>query len=530
MSVEATVTTLEKLSILVVDDRPENLASMQQLLRRPGLEILTAASGNEALSTMLDHDLALVLLDVQMPGMDGFEVAELMRRNERTRHVPIIFVTAINKERRQVFTGYEAGAVDYLFKPVDPFIIRSKVGVFLEMKQSQLARERLVRELNQAYNRLQKLSDRKTDYLSAASHELRTPLAVIKEYCNLVHDGVVGDINDDQRHCMSVALRNCNRLARLVDDVLDLDAIESGEFACSRREVRLDVLLAACHEDFRECCAARGQRLHVEHEQGMPTVLADPALTTQVLVNLLGNAHKFTPAGGDITLRAFVENGMARIEVVDTGPGIAQEDQRRVFEKFAQAEAPGSAELKSSGLGLAICRRIVGLLGGELAVTSVPGEGATFHFTLPLYTAERHLVTFVADGTRSEDRSHDVWSLVLLRRPRDRRHDKHLLTVVERVMRRGVDRTTTFELVDRPHVAVLLAANRDGALSFLARVEEAWEKDGDLQSEVEYAVFDLPAPVRNDFALPEDGTPFQPLGLEFAMSGDRCADEENAGG
>ena len=127
------MTTAENLSILVVDDRPENLSSMRQLLQQPGLEILTAESGNEALALMLEADLALVLLDVQMPEMNGFEVAELMRRNERTRHVPIIFVTAINKERCQVFTGYEAGAVDYLFKPVDPFVIRSKVAVFLEM-------------------------------------------------------------------------------------------------------------------------------------------------------------------------------------------------------------------------------------------------------------------------------------------------------------------------------------------------------------------------------------------------------------
>ena len=190
----------DRLKILVVDDRTENLQAMARLLERPDLEILTAASGNEALGVMLDQDLALVLLDVQMPDMGGFEVAELMRRNERTRRVPIIFVTAITKERRQIFTGYEAGAVDYLFKPVDPFILRAKVSVFLEMKSAQLARERLLRELNRANNRLQELSDRKSDVLAAASHELRTPLTVIKEHCSLVHEGVVGELNEEQHH------------------------------------------------------------------------------------------------------------------------------------------------------------------------------------------------------------------------------------------------------------------------------------------------------------------------------------------
>ncbi len=182
----------QKLSILIVDDREENLASMVQLLAREDLEILTAQSGNEALGLMLENDLALVLLDVQMPGMDGFEVAQLMRHNVRTRRIPIIFVTAINKERRHIFTGFEAGAVDYMFKPVDPFIIRSKVQVFLEIKRNELEREQLVADLNMANRQLKEISERKSDFLSAASHELRTPLTIIKEYCGLVRDGVVG--------------------------------------------------------------------------------------------------------------------------------------------------------------------------------------------------------------------------------------------------------------------------------------------------------------------------------------------------
>ncbi len=222
------LSSLETLKIMLVDDRPENLKSLKHLLDRPDVEILTAQSGNEALGLMLDHDLALVLLDVQMPDMDGYEVAELMRRNTRTQEIPVIFVTAINKERRHIFSGYDAGAVDYIFKPVDPFIIRSKVNVFLEIKRNHLVRQRLVAELNQANNRLQEISDRKSDFLSAASKELRTPLTVLKEFTSLVLEEVVGPLNDEQKSCLESALRNCNRLTDLVDDLLNFDSMKSG--------------------------------------------------------------------------------------------------------------------------------------------------------------------------------------------------------------------------------------------------------------------------------------------------------------
>jgi len=498
--------------MLVVDDRPENLSSMRQLLRRPGLEILTAGSGNEALGLMLDHDLALVLLDVQMPGMNGFEVAELMRRNERTRQVPIIFVTAINKERRQVFSGYEAGAVDYLFKPVDPFIIRSKVSVFLEMKQAQFARERLVRELNRAYNRLQKLSDRKTDYLSAASHELRTPLTVIKEYCTLVHDGIVGETNDEQRHCMAVVLRNCNRLATLVDDVLDLDSIEAGRMNCRRGEVRLDRILAACGDDFQECCATRRQELRVEHAGDLPTVLADPALVTQILVNLLGNAHKFTPDGGVVSLRARSTGDTVHLEVSDTGPGIGPEDQRHIFDKFTRmgADAGGYA---GSGLGLAISRRLAGLLGAELEVESERGRGARFGFALPAYSPERHLAAFVADATGRFERPDAAWTLALLRTTEPSRAERHLAAVADRVIRRNTDCLTTLELAGRNTVVAVLAADRDGTMSFLARAGAEWERDGESAALLECALCNLPTERRASFLLPAAGPAFQRLGV-----------------
>ena len=389
-----------KLAIMIVDDRPENLASMRQLLDQEDLEILTAESGNEALGMMLERDLALVLLDVQMPGMDGFEVADLMRRNERTRRIPIIFVTAINTERRHIFSGFKAGAVDYMFKPVDPFIIRSKVEVFLDIKRNELVREGLMVDLNEANRRLQELNERKSDFLSAASHELRTPLTIIKEYCGLVHDEVVGDINSEQKRCLDAALRNCNRLADLVNDLLDLDSIESGHTGLRRSSVDLGRVLTEAYTDFGPRCASVGQTIRLEMEDNLPPVLGDAQMLTQVLVNLLGNAHKFTPSGGEILIRGLRAAEGARVEVQDNGPGIAPEDQAIVFEKFTQLNRKDGPGARGTGLGLAISHKIMELHGGKLGLHSQPGQGSVFHFTVQPYAMPAHLRALVADGPR----------------------------------------------------------------------------------------------------------------------------------
>jgi len=501
---------------MLVDDRPENLTSLKKLLDRPDIEILTAESGNEALGMMLDHDLALVLLDVQMPDMDGFEVAELMRRNTRTREIPVIFVTAINKERRHIFSGYDAGAVDYIFKPVDPFIIRSKVNVFLEIKRNHLVRERLVAELNQANNRLQEISDRKSDFLSAASHELRTPLTVIKEFTSLVLEEIVGPLNDEQKSCLGSALRNCNRLADLVNDLLDLDSIESGYSHVKRERVDLNLVGQNIKQDFSEKFQEANQKLSLDFESDLPPVLGDFGMLAQVFFNLVGNANKFTPSGGEIFIKARTEGQAVRVEVTDNGPGISSEDQVRVFQKFTQLNRQDGPGPQGTGLGLSITNKILELHGVELALESEEGAGSTFHFSLPVYELNLHLKTFVADGTTGEGSNNREWTLIFLK-PRQGHTDLPigLEKEVERLIRQGEDRSTNIIVGEKPWLCVLLRTGRRGTASFLARLEDRLGKRPGDDSPLSYAIAEAGLEVGADYKPDIASLEFHQLGFSL---------------
>ncbi|MCB1181881.1 hybrid sensor histidine kinase/response regulator [bacterium] len=467
------------LKILIVDDRPSNIASLRQVLERDDMSILAAGSGEEALALMLDHDFALVLLDVQMPGMDGFEVAELMRRHPRTRDLPVIFVTAINKERRHISSGYDVGAIDYLFKPVDPHVIRAKVAAFLNLKRAQLAQAELVAELNAANARLQEISDLKSDYLSAASHEFRTPLTVIREFCSLVHDGVVGEVSDEQRKCLASALRNCDRLAGLVNDLLDLDSIESGAMRLSRERVDIAALIRSCVEDFSGRCRGAGQEIAVATGDGapVPPVLAAPDMVTQVLVNLVGNAHKFTPEGGKIAVSARAAVDMVEVTVADDGPGIAPEDRARAFEKFAQLNRRDGPGAKGTGLGLPISRKIVELHGGSLELLEDDAPGCRFRFSLPVYSHPAHLAAFVGDATHSPTGMIVPWTLVLLEPdPRAPWDPAALESDLVALVRSSDDRVGVVHLGERPVNAFVLKTDAAGAASLAARLEAALGK------------------------------------------------------
>lgn len=469
-----------RLKLLIVDDREANLQSLGQLLARDDVQIFTALSGNEALGLMLEHDFAVVLLDVQMPGMDGFEVASLMHGHERTRHVPVIFVTAISKDRQHIFSGYDAGAVDYLFKPLDPHVIRSKVAVFLELKRSQMSRERLLDSLSRANAQLEEAAQIKSDCLAAASHELRTPLTAMKEFCSLVHDEVVGPLNDEQRHCLDTALRNCRRLGGIVERLVDLDSVESGRLRLRRGRADLAAVIRAAASGIAPRCREAGQvlELSVPVESRQAEALADPELVGNVVGQLLDNAQRFSPPGGTIRLRVRRLAGLVTVEVGDQGPGIEPEHRERIFRKYAQVGRRDGPGVQGLGLGLAIATRLLDLHDTRLDLVSVPGRGSIFGFSLPAYSETSHLRAFCADGVRQASRRWEPWCLTLVA-DRDGAKLPDWLPLAADRLADGLDeRRAVIPVAGRPALVALVRAEAPGPAGWVARLLEAGPADG----------------------------------------------------
>ncbi len=370
----------QPVKFLLVDDLDENLLALEALLRRDGLECLKARSGDEALELLLVHDVALALLDVQMPGMDGFELAEFLRGNERTRHVPIIFLTAGSADAQRRFRGYEAGAVDFLQKPIDAGILRSKSNVFFDLyeQRRQIIAQR--DELARLTEDLRLADRRKNAFLGMVGHELRNPIMAFGAGLHLLQRRAGEEAGEQVRERME---RQVRHMTRLIEDLLDVARIDQGKIVLRTGRMDLADAVALAVELSRPQIDARGHRLTLDLPD-MPIWLnADQARIAQVVSNLLSNAAKYTPEGGAIDLRVRREAGQVAIEVADTGLGIPPAMQGQVFDLFAQVER-GGEESDGLGIGLALVRQLVSLHGGTIALKeSVVGKGSTFRVLLP---------------------------------------------------------------------------------------------------------------------------------------------------
>ncbi|GAA0750455.1 hybrid sensor histidine kinase/response regulator [Sphingomonas sp. ABOLD] len=370
----------DPVKFLLVDDLDENLLALEALLRRDGLECLKARSGDEALELLLVHDVALALLDVQMPGMDGFELAEFLRGNERTRHVPIIFLTAGSADAQRRFRGYEAGAVDFLQKPIDAGILRSKSNVFFDLyeQRRQIIAQR--DELARLTESLRLADRRKNAFLGMVGHELRNPIMAFGAGLHLLKRRAGEDAGEQVRAQME---RQVTHMARLIEDLLDVARIDQGKIVLRAERIDLGDALALAVELSRPQIEARGHRLTLDLPEAPVWLHADQARIAQVVSNLLSNAAKYTPEGGAIDLRVRQEAGQVAIEVADTGLGIPPEMQGQVFDLFAQVDRSGE-QADGLGIGLALVRQLVRLHGGSIVLKeSVVGQGSTFRVLLP---------------------------------------------------------------------------------------------------------------------------------------------------
>lgn len=394
-------------NILIVDDLSENLLALEALIRGDGRAVHQASSGNEALTLLLEHEFALAILDVQMPSMNGFELAELMRGTERTRNIPIIFVTAAGRESSYAFKGYESGAVDFLYKPLDNLAVQSKVNVFVDLylqkravrwqlealQQARREQDALVERLREAQVQLERAVRMRDDFVSAVSHELRTPLHTLflEVQMRRVHLGRGDSDAFSPRNLEAMVQREerqIQSMVRVIDDMIDVSRVRKQGLAIRRSHVRLKTLV----ERAADTVAHQANEAGVALSLSLPADLMgdwDEFRIEQALTNLLDNAVRHG-GGPTVQVRASArtgEGGVAgvTVEIEDHGPGIAEADQERIFEQFERAV--GERRTPGMGLGLFIARQIARAHGGELSVRSQPGHGAVFSLWLPLAPA-----------------------------------------------------------------------------------------------------------------------------------------------
>lgn len=385
--------------LLIVDDLPENLLALEALIKREDRIVYKALSADEALSLLLQHEFAMAILDVQMPGMNGFELAELMRGTEKTKNIPIVFVSAAGRELNYAFKGYESGAVDFLHKPLDIHAVKSKVNVFVdlyrqskamkqqveELEQARREQEALLKQLQTTQNELEQAVRMRDDFMSIVAHEVRTPLnGLILETqlrkMHLARDNASAFTLDKMHAMVDRDERQIKSLIRLIEDMLDVSRIRTGKLSIRTTKFDLVQLVSNLLQNFAPQVDAAECSVTFTAEQ--PVVGNwDEFRIEQVISNLLTNALRY---GGKsrIDVRVYSHEGQAQVEVQDRGIGISEENQRRIFQQFERVSA--KTVVAGLGLGLFISEQIVAAHGGSIAVESKINEGALFRVCLPL--------------------------------------------------------------------------------------------------------------------------------------------------
>ena len=381
----------DKAPILLVDDVPDKLLSLEAALEELGQPVASARSGSEALRHLLHQDFAVILLDVNMPDLDGFETAALIRQRRSSEHTPIIFLTAFPDDRFAV-RGYRLGAVDFILTPVVPEVLRAKVSVFVELhlmnlqakRQAQehiaLVEERAARVAAERANRA------KDEFLANVSHELRTPMNAIIGMTDLALGEPLSPLVSKYLETVKSSAR---LLLDLLNDILDFAKYKSGKFDLRSIPFGLRELIAELVQTFSFRAADKGLQLSADVAPDVPDrLLGDSLRLRQVLMNLLSNAVKFTDRGS-ITIEVALdsetpEEASLRFTVADTGIGISTTNQQQVFAPFAQVDSSTTRQHGGTGLGLSIASDLIRAMGGKLEVRSELGHGSTFFFVVPI--------------------------------------------------------------------------------------------------------------------------------------------------
>ena len=420
----------DRVNVLLVDDQPARLLSYRAILDPLGEHLVEAQSGTEALGRLMETEFALILLDVNMPGMDGFETASMIHEHPRFEKTPIIFVTAVNVSDMDRMRGYDLGAVDYVTVPVIPEILRSKVMVLAELfrkrrelqklnaslaaanDELQVEKAREVHKLNEtlsdanselasinaslqaeiaerslAEERLREADRRKDEFLATLAHELRNPLAPIQSALNVYR--LSPDIGPAGSDLLGIMQRQMQQMVRLIDDLLDVSRITRGKLTLQKQRTDLASVLAAAVETARPLIEYAGHELRVDIPAIEFPIHGDPQRLAQVFANLLNNASKYTESGGTIWLTAVQENNEIAVSVRDTGIGMSSAQISRIFDMFMQVDASLERARGGLGIGLTLAQHLLEMHGGRIRARSEGlGCGSEFITWLPLGAGE----------------------------------------------------------------------------------------------------------------------------------------------
>ena len=364
---------LDKPNILMVDDRPENLVALGRLLGDLPVNLFKATSGNEALRLTLHHDFALALLDIQMPQMDGYELAEFLRQEEKTQHMPFIFISAIYTDSINVFQGYEKGAFSYITKPFEPEVLINKVKFFIEKHQQEVA-------LKENTRKLQAMNEELESFSYSVSHDLRAPLRAIDGFSKVLQKKASDQLDESNLGHLNTIVENVDKMKKLIDDMLAFSKM-------SRQEQKTSVfdpkqLIEEVFEEEKQVVSNSKVEISIGE---IPRIEADKDLIRQVFNNLIGNAIKYssTKENPKIEVEGKNEGTETIISIKDNGVGFDEEYADKLFKIFQRLH--DADEFEGTGVGLAIVKKIVDRHGGRVWAESELDKGATFYIALPKY-------------------------------------------------------------------------------------------------------------------------------------------------
>lgn len=370
--------------ILIVDDSPQNIISLRKVLEKNGFQVDAAASGEEALKKVLKKSYVLIILDVQMPGMDGFEVAETITGYSKAKDTAIIFLSAASTDIKFIRQGYSSGGLDYITKPVDMHILLLKVKTFYRIYEQSRELNEMQKALLDEIEYRKEAEKKKDEFISIASHELKTPLTSVKGYLQLLERSIdKGDISVVKNRLFKVQ-DQLEKLNVLVADLLDISKIESGKLKFNRKYFSIDDLLHNIIDVMQQ--SNNDFKFKLSGSVGCQ-VFGDEMRIEQVIVNFITNAIKYSPGTNEILINVEICDNNLYIGVKDFGIGMAKEHLDKVFNKFYRVEET-SLRFQGLGIGLFICAEIIERHNGTIGVKSQPGDGSEFYFTIPLHPTQ----------------------------------------------------------------------------------------------------------------------------------------------